>query len=159
MRLLPYWLLPVLVCFGTACAGEELSLNIYGLSYHPDRDGSRRSNVDNELNLGLGLTYEFHNDDRGVGFFEAGFYRDSGRNWAKVAGPGYQLKLGERWRLGAALFVLDSRTYNNGRVFVAPIPLLTYDLGAARINAIYAPRMQANKFAVFGLYLSMPLTQ
>jgi hypothetical protein len=111
------------------------------------------------VNTGLGLTYEFHNDARGVGFFEAGFYRDSGRNWAKVAGPGYQVKLDERWRLGAVLYVIDSRTYNDGRIFVAPIPLLTYDLGNAKLNAIYAPRIQDNHFAVFGLYLSIPFTR
>jgi hypothetical protein len=69
------------------------------------------------------------------------------------------VKLDPRWRLGAALFAIDSRTYNGGRSFVAPIPLLTYDLGAARINAIYAPRMQENHFAVFGLYLSIPFAR
>lgn len=136
---------------------SNLSLHVYGLSYHTDREGARRRNVDNELNPGLGLGYEFHNDDRGVAFFAAGFYEDSGRSLAKLAGPGYQFKLGNRWRLGAVLPVIQSRTYNNGRAFIVPIPLLTYDLGAVRLNAVYAPRYgQHNEFAVFGLYLSIP---
>jgi hypothetical protein len=45
----------------------------------------------------------------------------------------------------------------NGRTVVAPIPLLTYDLGAVILNAIYAPRFQQyNNFAVFCLYFSIP---
>ncbi len=134
---------------------------MYGLSYHTDRQGVRRSHVDNELNSGLGLSYEFHNDDLGAAFVAAGFYRDSGRNWAKLAGPGYQFKFGDgdRWRFGATLPVIQSRTYNNGRTFVAPIPLLTYDLGVVKLNAVYAPKFQQNEFAVFGFYFSVPLSR
>jgi hypothetical protein len=118
----------------------------------------RRARLDNELNLGLGLNYELHSDALGVAFFEGGFYEDSGRNWAKVAGPGYQFKLGKEWRAGAALLLIHSQTYNSGRAFVAPIPLLTYDLGAVKLNAIYVPRFRPyNEFAVFGFYFSAPL--
>ena len=181
MRYLAYRLLPALAVAlalsgsGAAAAGasvepspevrpaapwSNLSLHVYGLSYHTDREGARRRNVDNELNPGLGLGYEFHNDDRGAAFFAAGFYEDSGRNMAKLAGPGYQFKLGNRWRLGAVLPVIQSRTYNNGRTFIVPIPLLTYDLGAVKLNAVYAPRYrQHNEFAVFGLYLSIPFSK
>jgi hypothetical protein len=113
--------------------------------------------LDNELNVGLGLNYAFHKDARGVGFVEAGFYRDSGRNWAKLAGVGYQFRLGERWRLGGALVGVESPTYNRGRFFVAPIPVLTYDLGRIELNAIYVPRYgEYNRFAVFGFYFSVP---
>lgn len=120
----------------------------------------RRSRLDKEVNLGLGLSYTFHDDERGAAFFTAGIYQDSGRNWAKLAGPGYQFKLGDRWRLGVALPVMHSRTYNNSRVFVAPIPLLTYDLGVVKLNAVYAPRFQQyNNFAVFGVYFSIPFKQ
>lgn len=117
----------------------------------------RRDGVDNERNYGLGLAYEFHNDADGVAFFEAGFFKDSGRNWAKLVGPGYQFKLDKKWRLGAALLLLDSGTYNRGRAFVTPIPMLTHDMGAVKLNAIYAPHFQRyNNFAVFGFYISVP---
>lgn len=136
----------------------NLNLHFYGLSYHTDREGVRRTHVDNELNVGIGVGYEFHNDDHGAAFFQAGLYKDSGRNWAKVAGPGYQFKLGDRWRVGAALLVIESRTYNNGNIFVAPIPILTYDLGIVKLNAAFAPRIRdLNEFAVFGFYFSIPL--
>lgn len=71
---------------------------------------------------------------------------------------GYQFKLDKRWRLGGALTAIYSETYNDGNLFLAPIPILTYDLGAVKVNAIYVPRYsEYNKFAVFGFYLSVPL--
>lgn len=136
----------------------QLNLNVFGFSYHPDRTGTRDRHLDNELNLGLGLNYELHSDARGAATLQTGFYKDSGRNWTKLAGAGYQFKLGERWRLGADLLAIQSQTYNSGRAFVAPIPRLTYDFGPVKANLIYVPRYQNyNLFAVFGLYFSTPL--
>lgn len=87
-------------------------------------------------------------------------YGDSGRNLAKVAGIGYQYKLGRRWRLGGALMAIQSETYSQGKTFIAPIPLLTYDFGPVKVNAIYLPKYgDYNQFAVFGLYFSIPLTK
>jgi hypothetical protein len=139
---------------------SRLSLHVYGFSYHTDREGSRRAGLDNEFNPGLGLNYALREDDQGIQFVEAGFYRDSGGELAKVAGIGYQYKLYQSWRLGGALVAAQSRTYNNGRPFIAPIPILTYDFGRVQVNAIYVPRYgDYNKFAVFGFYFSTPLRQ
>ena len=97
-------------------------------------------------------------DERGIGFAEAGYFRDSGSHVAKLAGVGYQFKYGEHWRLGGALVGVHSPTYNNGRFFVAPLPILTYDLGAVKLNAIYIPKYgDYNQFAVYGFYFTMPL--
>ena len=113
--------------------------------------------MDNQVNLGFGLNYEFHEDERGVAFVEGGFYRDSGRNVAKLAGAGYQFKLGENWRLGGALIGVQSPTYNHGRFFVAPLPIVTYDFGPVKLNAMYVPRYRDyNQFAVYGFYFSLP---
>jgi hypothetical protein len=91
-------------------------------------------------------------------FVDAGFYRDSGSNIAKLAGVGYQYKLGERWRLGGALVGLYSPTHNHGRFFVAPLPIVSHDLGPVTLDAVYVPRYrQYNQFAVFGFYFSIPL--
>jgi hypothetical protein len=139
-------------------AEERLFLDVYGLSYHTNRAGVHAAHLDNEANTGVGLRYEFPGDSLGAGFVEGGIYKDSGRHWTSMVGPGYQLKLGERWRAGAALLFFDSRTYNHGRPFIAPIPIVSYDLGPARLNAVYAPRVtDLNEFAVFGFYLSIPL--
>ena len=119
-----------------------------------------RAGLDNEANLGLGLSYRMREDDSGVSFVQAGFYRDSGSNLAKVVGVGYQYKLGERWRLGGALAGFHSRTYNHGDAFITPIPILTYDFGPARLNMIYLPRYgDYNHFSVFGFYFSVPLAR
>lgn len=136
----------------------QLNLNVFGLSYHPDRKGTRDRHLDNELNLGLGLEYEFHSDVSGAATLQTGFFKDSGRNWTKIAGAGYQFKLGDRLRLGADLLAIQSPTYNNGRAFVAPIPRVTYDFGPVKANLVYVPRYQNyNIFAVWGLYFSTPL--
>ena len=177
VRRSPYWPLPALAVAvascGTASAGASVepspevrpadprirvNLHVFGLSYHPDRAGTRFNHLDNELNVGLGLNYEFHNDARGVASIEAGFYKDSGRNWANFAGAGYQFKLGDRWGLGADLLAIQSQTYNNGQGFVALIPRLTYDFDRVKINAVYVPRYAPyNLFAVFAVYFTVHL--
>lgn len=136
----------------------SLSLHIFGLSYHPDRAGTRINHLDNERNFGLGLGYKLHSDARGQTNVEAGFYKDSGSNWAKFAGVGYQFKLGDHWGLGADLLAIQSQTYNYGRAFIAPVPRLTYDFGPAKINATYVPKVMAfNQFDVFFIYFTIPL--
>jgi hypothetical protein len=141
-----------------ARAEDRVFLDVYGLAYHTDRAGVRAAHLDNEFNPGLGLKYELSADSRGATFAEAGFYKDSGRHWTAIAGPGYQLRIAERWRVGGVLLFFDSRTYNHGRPFIAPIPMLTWDLGRFQLNAVYAPRASGvNEFAVFGFYASVPL--
>ena len=141
-------------------ADKRLSLNlhVFGLSYHPDRAGTRISHLDNALNVGLGLGYNLYEDDLGVVVSVAGFFKDSGRHWAKFAGVGYQFKLTDRWKLGADLLAIQSPTYNFGDGFVAPIPRLSYDFRAVTLNMIYAPRYKEfNRFAVYALYFTIPL--
>lgn len=133
---------------------------MYGLSYHPDREAAHRLNLDNEFNPGLGLHYELANDARGITFAEVGAYYDSGRNWAKFATLGYQFKFGEHWRIGGAIALANSSTYNDGAAFVAMIPLITYDLGRVKLNATYFPKITGhNELAAFGFYISIPLGQ
>jgi hypothetical protein len=139
---------------------DALDLNVYGLAYHPDRETVHRQHLDNEFNPGLGLHYELDNNARGITFVEVGAYRDSGRNWAKFASLGYQFKLGERWRIGGAVAAMNSRTYNHGVGFVAMIPLITYDMGRIKLNAVYFPKFgDYNEVAAYGLYISIPIGQ
>ena len=138
--------------------GPRLNLSIYGVSYHPDREGTRRGDLDNEHNLGLGLNYTLRENERRLTFVEAGFFRDSGSRTAVLAGLGYQYKFGKRWRLGGALVSVLSPTYNDGRLAFGLLPVVTYDFGRVKVNAMYAPRIgEYNKFAVYGLYFSLPL--
>jgi len=139
---------------------RNFHVQLYSFSHHPDREGVRRAGLDNESNSGLGLNYAFHADARGVGFVEAGYYRDSGEKLARLAGVGYQYKLGNHVRVGAALTGIQSETYNRGRFFVAPLPILTVDFGSVKLNAMYVPSYgDYNKYAVYGFYFSLPLAQ
>ena len=149
------------LAFGAGAAAAQgdgpLNVHVYAFSYHPDRESMRRTGMDNELNLGVGLNYTLHEDERSVQFVEAGLFRDSGRQLAMIAGLGYQQKFG-RWRLGGALAGVQSETYNQGRFFIAPLPIVTYDFGPVKLNAIYVPRYRdVNLLAVFGFYFSLPL--
>lgn len=137
---------------------NALDLNVYGLAYHPDREAVHRKNLDNQVNPGLSLHYELTNSERGLSFAEAGAYYDSGRHWAKFLSLGYQFKFGEHWRVGGAVAAVHSATYNNGVAFVGMFPLVTYDLGPVKLNAVYFPKVaNYNKIAAFGFYLSIPL--
>jgi hypothetical protein len=179
-----------LSCFGTAAADDEssgdlsggpdasgnssqriapadfwlnlhaLDLNVYGLSYHPDRGAVHRKNLDNQVNPGLGLHYQLVDYERGTMFVEIGAFEDSGRNWAKFAALGYQFKVGSQWKMGAALAVMNSKTYNGGTTFVAMIPLITYDFGRIKLNGTYLPRLPGyNEIAAFAFYFSIPITR
>ena len=136
---------------------RALDINVYGLSYHPDRQTVHEKNLDNQVNPGLALHYQLHETARGITFVEAGAYEDSGSNWAKFAGLGYQFKFGN-WKIGGAVAAVNSATYNRGTTFVGMIPLVTWDLGRIKLNATYFPKIaNYNEIDAFGFYLSIPL--
>ena len=133
---------------------------MYGAAYHPDRDTVHRKNLDNEFNPGLGLHYDFRDTKRGITFGEVGAYKDSGSNLAKFVSLGYQFKFGERWKIGGALAVVQSQTYNDGVTFLGMFPLVTYDAGPVKLNAVYFPKFgEFNEVAAFGFYISIPFGQ
>ena len=137
---------------------NKLELNVYGLAYHPDREKVERENLDNEVNPGLGVHYEFRDSARGVTFAEIGAYYDSGSNWAKFLSLGYQFKVGKNWKIGGAVAAVHSDTYNDGVGFVGMFPLVTYDLGPIKLNAVYFPKVaNYNEVAAYGFYVTLPL--
>ncbi len=136
---------------------EALDINVYGLAYHPDRETVHRMGLDNEFNPGLGLHYELRNTPRGVTFAEVGAYEDSGNSLAAFIGLGYQFKMGEHWRVGAAVALMNSETYNQGTSFVGMVPVITYDTGRVKLNAVYFPKFgNYNRVAAYGFYLGIP---
>lgn len=136
----------------------SVNLHVFGLSYHPDRNGTRVSHLDNEFNAGLGLGYKLHENERGEVNSEIGFYKDSGRTWAKFAGVNYLFKMSDRWRLGADLLAIQSPSYNMGDAFIAPVPRLSYDFGRVKLNLVYVPKYkQVNAYSVYALYFTIPL--
>lgn len=144
-------ILALVVLLLSFSARADVGVNVYGLSYHPDKEEAARLEVDNQINPGIGLRYI----KRGSYdlFADVGFYRDSGRNLAKLAAGGVFLKSGG-FRFGGALAVMQSETYMKGDVFVAPIPLAGYDFGSVMVNLTYFPKVGGNVEA-FGTWLTV----
>jgi hypothetical protein len=137
----------------SAAAAQSLGLNVYGFSYHFDRGRARELGVDNEINPGLGLRYRIPHSEKLQWIFDAGAYRDSGRNTALLAGAGALWRASEGWRLGGALVVLGSDTYNGGKTFVAPLPLAAYEFRSAALNFVYLPKVSdLNEVAALGFW-------
>lgn len=133
----------------------ELGINVYGLSYHFERDRAKRLGYDNEVNPGLGVRYRARLNERWDWFFDAGAYRDSGRNTALVIGPGAFWKATEGWRLGGAVAFFDSDTYNRGRSFIAPLPVLAYEWRAVTLNMVYIPKVgDLNSINTLGFWVT-----
>ena len=142
------------VLLAPALCRADLGLNLYGLSWHLDADKAEQEHTDNWFNPGLGVRYRVPGE-RVDYFVDAGFYRDSGRNTAVLAGAGAHWHATQRARLGLALVVLNSDTYNDGRTFVAPLPIAAWDFGPAQLNAVYMPKVsKINDINTFGFWLT-----
>src|SRR5258707_7583488 len=101
-------LLGAALCWYALSAHAELGINVYGLSYHLDQDKAKELGVDNQVNPGLGVRWRERKTDWDW-FADAGFYRDSGRHTAKLAGRGALWHANQRVRLRGALPVLHSQ--------------------------------------------------
>jgi hypothetical protein len=139
---------------GQASSPGELGINVYGLSYHFERDKARELGYDNEVNPGLGIRWRMRRE-RFDWFLDAGAYRDSGRNTALLAGGGAFWKVTERLRLGGALAFFHSDTYNDGDPFIAPLPLLAYEWRAVSANFVFFPKVSGvNEINTLGFWLT-----
>ena len=128
----------LLALAGTSGAARaDLGLNVYGLSYHFDRDKARERGLTHEINPGLGLRWR--NGDSPL-FIDAGIYRDSAAHTARVAGAGFLWPAAAHLRLGAGLALFHSDTYNAGKAFIAPVPLAAYDTRRVTLNLAYFPK-------------------
>ena len=137
-------------------AAADLGINLYGLSYHFDRSRARAIGVDNEFNPGLGVHYRVPHSERLQWILDAGAYRDSGRNTARLAGAGALWQVSEGWRVGGALALLDSDTYNQGKAFIAPLPLAAYEFRSVTLNFVYLPKVSdLNEVATLGIWATV----
>ena len=133
----------------------DWGVNLYGASYHFERSRAKSLGLDNEVNPGLGIRYRAPISERADWFFDAGLYRDSGRNTALIAGPGAFWKATDGLRLGGALAFFNSDSYNGGRAFVAPVPVAAYDWRRVTLNVTYFPRISSfNEINTLGFWLT-----
>ena len=136
-------------------AANELGVNLYGLSYHFERERAKELGFDNEFNPGLGLRYRIPRE-KFDWFLDGGAYHDSGRNTAVYAGGGAFWKPTERLRLGGALAFFHSDTYNDGVGFIAPVPLAAYEWRAVSVNVVYFPKVSGiNDINTLGFWLTL----
>ena len=141
-------------------AAAELALNLYGASYHFNRDKARELGLTEEFNPGLGVRWRAPQSARRDFVADAGFYRDSGGRTARFAGAGVLWHAGESLRLGGALALFKSDTYNAGKAFVAPVPLAAYETRLCTFNMVFIPRFgDVNQTSQLGFWLSIPLRQ
>lgn len=69
-------------------ARADIGVNIFGASYHFERDKAKELGLTNEVNPGLGLRWREPWRESFDVFADVGFYRDSARNDAVFAGGG-----------------------------------------------------------------------
>ena len=146
-------------CLSTAPAAadwRDLGVNIYGLSYHFDSDRAEELDVDNTINPGLGLRYDFAHHERWTFFADAGAYYDSGKNTAVYGGVGALWQAVGGLKIGGALAVMNSNTYNDGDTFLAVLPLVAYDFGPVMVNLTFFPKVSKyNDVATLGLWFTI----
>jgi hypothetical protein len=147
------WFIGLLLLAPSLAQAGELGVNLYGLSYHFDRERARDTGLDNPFNPGLGLRYRGAYSARIDWILDAGVYHDSGRNTAWVAGGGGLWKVSQSLRLGVALAALRSDSYNGGELFIAPLPLAAWEFRSGMLNVMIAPRLAAlNKVTTLGFW-------
>ena len=139
-----------------AAVAGEWGIDIYGLSYHFNRDLAKQLDVDNSFNPGLGVRYQFAEVERWSFFADAGAYHDSGSNTAVYGGVGALWQVVGGLQIGGALALMNSDTYNQGKTFIAPLPLVAYDLGPVTLNLIYFPKISNyNEVASLGFWVTL----
>ena len=147
-----------MLCAGTARA--DLGVNLYGASYHFDRDKAKEIGLTNEFNPGLGVRWRKARNEKLDLFLDAGFYDDSANHTAKLFGGGALWHATERLRLGGGLVLLKSETYNGGTAFIAPAPVLAYEWRRVTFNAVYFPKWQdVNRTNQLGFWLTVWLSE
>lgn len=149
-------LLPLLAAAAGPCLAQgEFGINVYGLSYHLNREHAEEIGIDNEVNPGLGLRYRVAGQSVDW-FLDGGAYHDGGRNTAVYAGIGGYWKPTERLRLGGAIAFFHSNTYNDGEPFIAPVPLAGYEWRAVSLNFFYSPKISGiNEVNTIGFWVTL----
>lgn len=87
-------------------ARADVGVNVFGASYHFERDKAKELGLTNEVNPGLGLRWREPWRETFDAFVDVGFYRDSARNDAVFAGGGLFWKPAGGLRLGGGLVVV-----------------------------------------------------
>src|SRR5712691_9286533 len=146
----------LLLALCASSARADLGINLYGASYHFDRDKAKELGLTHEFNPGLGVRYRQAQSETLDFFADAGFYRDSKANTARLLGGGGLWHATEGLRLGGGLVLLKSDTYNHGDAFIAPAPVVAYDWKRVTLNMVYFAKWRdVNVINQVGFWLTL----
>jgi hypothetical protein len=149
MRLL---LLVCLVSFPTTLFAGEIGINIYGISYHPERRDSNGRKFD-ELNPGVGINYIALEKSKSIFQVNAGIFKNSGGEAAQYIGGGYCYKIGKGFSAGGELVYFHSSSYNNGNSTLGIVPMASYRRNSLSFTLLYLPKYKnINRNMAFGFY-------
>ena len=129
-------------CFSLAASAADLSLTVYGASYHTDRAAVRNNDL-RELHPGAGI----RRDISAHTFLDAGIYRDSRGLASGHAGVG--LQTAGPYRVGALVFL----GYRASGPFVGALPFVSASI-TPRLDAhaAYVPRVTTERASVGGVF-------
>jgi hypothetical protein len=134
---------------------DDFGVNVYGASYHFDRDKAKEMGLTHEFNPGLGLRWRREWSESWDLFADAGFYRDSKENPAILIGGGGLWRATDHLRLGGGLVALKSDTYNHNKLLVAPVPVVAIDGRRVSLSMVYFPKWQdINRTNQVGFWLT-----
>lgn len=147
----------LILLFPSFCFAHEVGLNVHGFSYHPDRTDSTGRRF-KEWNPGVGGRLVLSQSKRHAWLLEAGFYRNSSAAISKYAGGGYRLKLPAGFELGPSVALYHNPDQNDGRVFVAPLLVVSFRYRNFMFHAVPVPRYKdVNRNSVIGFYGTLVL--
>lgn len=139
----------------SVATSTEIGFNLYGLSYHTDRDAAESLDF-NEVNLGFGFQVAFLESKVGQFLGDGGFFKDTFRETAGYIALGYKLKITEALRAGILVSRYTSISVNDGNSLIAPVPVVSIRLGFICANFVYmAAHEPVNRFSWFGAYLTL----
>ena len=140
---------------GASSARADIGINVYGASYHFDRDKAKELGLTHEFNPGIGIRWRREWSEAWDLFADAGFYRDSAANTAMLFGGGGLWHATDHLRLGGGLVALKSPTYNGNAAFIAPAPVVAYEGRRMTFNVVYFPKWQdVNRTNQLGFWLT-----
>ena len=114
--------------------GDEVAIQLHGLSYHADS-----TYADNEVNLGLGLRY-YHDKWTAIDYVTIGGYRNSVDQPSYYAGVGWEYEVNNWLTLGATLGLVTGYADVLDEVSLDPAPYLAPTLTLwRRVHVVGVP--------------------
>ena len=148
------WIIAVCLLFLFNSATADTYLNIYGVSYHNDRNFSW-----NERNTGIGLRHDLNENF----FIDGGFYKDSLNANTFYVAVATRAKFGPS-AIGVSMLAMRQDDayyaghYRQAGIVGGVLPFVSLETGRITTNLGYIPRVEAIKLkSAWFMYWSFKL--